>query len=230
MLRGGAQARASRSWRSTPHRRGRVLRGARAVPDTCRPLGASFGPMGSAPCGSATGTSPPRAAPRSLGRASASRSRATSAASAPRQRRRASCTRSPCTGTVRGPSSPLPQKRRCLQLTIDPAPVPVHQHYAAVIAGCLERMAMLSRHRDERPWREHESIEARLLAQARAVVEARASGASTAGDRGAMGRASSTASTATSCTALLTARPDHGRDRVGCAHGDGPPPPAPRRR
>jgi HEAT repeats len=66
------------------------------------------------------------------------------------------------------------------QLTIDPeraAPVPVHQHYAAVIAECLERMAMLSRHRDERPWREHETIEARLFAQARAVVEARASAA-----------------------------------------------------
>ncbi len=64
------------------------------------------------------------------------------------------------------------------QVVIDPeraAPVPVHHHYAAVVAGCLERMAMLSRHRDERPWSEHESIEARLLAQARAVVEARAS-------------------------------------------------------
>jgi hypothetical protein len=55
------------------------------------------------------------------------------------------------------------------------APVPIRGHYAAVIAGCLERMAMLSRHRDERPWRERAGIEARLLAQVDAIVEARVS-------------------------------------------------------
>jgi HEAT repeat protein len=55
------------------------------------------------------------------------------------------------------------------------APVLIRDHYGAVITGCLERMAMLSRLRDERPLYRRAGIEARLLAQVDAVVEARVS-------------------------------------------------------
>jgi hypothetical protein len=63
-------------------------------------------------------------------------------------------------------------------VAIDPEradPVPIGDHYASVMADCLARMAMLARHRDERPLREREGIEARLQAQVDAIVEARAS-------------------------------------------------------
>jgi hypothetical protein len=50
--------------------------------------------------------------------------------------------------------------------------VPVPSHYAGVIADCLERMTMLARHRDQRPLRERKGIEARLVAQVDAIVEA----------------------------------------------------------
>jgi hypothetical protein len=52
--------------------------------------------------------------------------------------------------------------------------VPVGTYYAQVIEECLERLAMLARHRDERPSRARREIEARILAQVDAIVEARA--------------------------------------------------------
>ncbi len=55
------------------------------------------------------------------------------------------------------------------------APVLIRDHYGAVVAGCLERMAMLSRLRDERPLRQRADIETRLLAQVDAIVEAHVS-------------------------------------------------------
>lgn len=49
---------------------------------------------------------------------------------------------------------------------------PVSTHYAEVIDECLECLAMLARHRDERPLRGRPEIEARMLAQVDAIVEA----------------------------------------------------------
>jgi hypothetical protein len=52
------------------------------------------------------------------------------------------------------------------------APVPEEAFLAAVVVGALERMAMLARHRSERPLGERPRIEARLLAQMDAIAEA----------------------------------------------------------
>lgn len=62
--------------------------------------------------------------------------------------------------------------------SIDPekaAPVPVASFLAGVIAGCLERVAMLARHRSERPLAARPRAEGRLLAQIDALAQAGAS-------------------------------------------------------
>src|SRR6185437_11540940 len=55
------------------------------------------------------------------------------------------------------------------------APVAIAAFHAGVVADCLERAAMLARHRDERPLRERPRAEARLLAQIDAIAAAGAS-------------------------------------------------------
>jgi hypothetical protein len=55
------------------------------------------------------------------------------------------------------------------------APMAVAAFHAGVVADCLERAAMLARHRDERPLRERPRAEARLLAQIDAIAAAGAS-------------------------------------------------------
>ena len=52
------------------------------------------------------------------------------------------------------------------------APIPVGAQEQLVVAECLERIAMLGRHRDQRPLRERARIEARLLAQVDALLAA----------------------------------------------------------
>ncbi len=67
--------------------------------------------------------------------------------------------------------------RSAVPVTLDAdraAATPARAHYAEVIEECLERLAMLARHRDERPVRARAGIEARVLAQVDAIIEAHA--------------------------------------------------------
>jgi hypothetical protein len=51
---------------------------------------------------------------------------------------------------------------------------PAGAYYTDVMEECLDRLAMLARHRDERPLRARRQIEARMLAQVDAIIEAHA--------------------------------------------------------
>jgi hypothetical protein len=77
---------------------------------------------------------------------------------------------------LRAPNTEVPANAAPMHVDSDRAePVSTEVYERAVVADCMDRIAMLARQRDERPLRERGAIEARLLAQLAAIV---ASGAS----------------------------------------------------